>query len=202
MPSIPINHNLSLLQHMHKEQKTLIHLLIQKSVVMIDSLWTPKSHCKIISTYGYVYEILRRSKATLLVFQLALYYISSHQRTIQQRKITDRNPYIHCGRRMFLAAFIVAYKYLNDKSYKNKSWAEMAKLNVNEVNEIERVFLQLMDYKLHVSESTFKKWIQVLYGQHGTCCLPALVTGSKRKRTTPISGDNHLSQIIKRLRPV
>ncbi|KAG1144006.1 hypothetical protein G6F37_011090 [Rhizopus arrhizus] len=118
-----------------------------------------------IPTYTYIYELLRRSKVTFSVFQLALYYIFHHRVTIQTHTATEKNPYVHCGRRMFLAALMTASKYLNDKTYKNKVWADIANLSVNEVNEIEKSFLRLINYELYVSGSIYGKWIQLLYGR-------------------------------------
>ncbi|CAO3673218.1 unnamed protein product [Rhizopus stolonifer] len=132
---------------------------------MIDSLWKPNHNKKMIPTYTYIYELLRRSKVTFSVFQLALYYIFHHRTTIQQHTKTDKNPYIQCGRRMFLAALITASKYLNDKTYKNKVWAEMANLSVKEVNQIEASFLELVNFELYVSGAIYGKWIQLLYGR-------------------------------------
>ncbi|KAI9262701.1 cyclin-domain-containing protein [Sporodiniella umbellata] len=157
--------HLHLLDQLCHEQVVLIDLLVQRSVKMIDSLWKPNHHKKMIPTYTYIYELLRRSKVTFSVFQLALYYIFHHRITIQHHTKTDKNPYIHCGRRMFLAALITASKYLNDKTYKNKVWAEMANLNVKEVNQIEASFLELVNYELYVSGAVYGKWIQLLYGR-------------------------------------
>lgn len=69
-----------------------------------------------------------------------------------------------CGRRMFLASLMVASKYLHDKNYRNKAWAKISGLGIQEINAAEMAFLRLIDYKLHVSKPTFDKWYTMLHG--------------------------------------
>lgn len=56
--------------------------------------------------------------------------------------------------RVFLATLIVAAKYLNDSSPKNKHWASFAKLfDPAEINLMEKQLLFLMDYDLRFDEA-------------------------------------------------
>ncbi|KAI5479847.1 G1/S-specific cyclin PLC1 [Pseudohyphozyma bogoriensis] len=61
---------------------------------------------------------------------------------------------MHCTRhRVFLATLIVAAKYLNDSSPKNKHWARYAAhFAVAEVNLMERQLLFLLDFDLRMDE--------------------------------------------------
>ncbi|CCF52942.1 hypothetical protein NDA11_001148 [Ustilago hordei] len=61
---------------------------------------------------------------------------------------------MHCTRhRVFLATLIVAAKYLNDSSPKNKHWTKYAALfSQAEVNLMEKQLLYLLDYDLRVEE--------------------------------------------------
>lgn len=55
---------------------------------------------------------------------------------------------------MFLATLIVAAKYLNDSSPKNKHWASFAKLfDPSEINLMEKQLLFLLDYDLRFDEA-------------------------------------------------
>ena len=56
--------------------------------------------------------------------------------------------------RVFLATLIVASKYLNDSSPKNKHWARHARLfSVAEVNLMERQLLSFLNFDLDISEN-------------------------------------------------
>ncbi|CAD6968806.1 unnamed protein product, partial [Tilletia controversa] len=62
---------------------------------------------------------------------------------------------LNCTRhRVFLATLIVAAKYLNDSSPKNKHWTRYGVLfSLPEVNLMEKQLLYLLDYDLRIEES-------------------------------------------------
>ena len=66
------------------------------------------------------------------------------------------------GRRMFLAALIIAFKYLHDKSFSASAWSKISGLKICEVNASERAFLAAVKWNLHISEPVFRRWIIVL----------------------------------------
>ncbi|POV99102.1 hypothetical protein PSHT_13688 [Puccinia striiformis] len=68
-----------------------------------------------------------------------------------------RDP-ILSGRKMFLAALMIASKYLNDRNYSNRAWAKIAGLPIEEVNANERVFITLIGYRTHVDLDGFDVW--------------------------------------------
>ncbi|KAF9360273.1 hypothetical protein BGX26_009956 [Mortierella sp. AD094] len=72
------------------------------------------------------------------------------------------NRIIYCGRRTFLAALMVASKYLQDRNYSNKAWAKISGLSIKEINANELIFLKLIDYSLFVSHDTFMRWTALL----------------------------------------
>ncbi|KAG0047778.1 hypothetical protein BGZ83_007238 [Gryganskiella cystojenkinii] len=83
---------------------------------------------------------------------------------------SQSNRIIYCGRRTFLAALMVASKYLQDRNYSNKAWAKISGLSIKEINANELIFLKLIDYSLFVSHDTFMRWTALLvaHGQEAT----------------------------------
>ncbi|KAI9188179.1 PHO85 cyclin-5 [Blastocladiella emersonii ATCC 22665] len=67
-----------------------------------------------------------------------------------------------CGRRLFLAALIMAAKYLQDKNYSNRAWSKISGLSALEINRNEREFLDTIDYGLFVSAAKFARWSALL----------------------------------------
>ncbi|KAI7866622.1 hypothetical protein BDF14DRAFT_1727906 [Spinellus fusiger] len=93
--------------------------------------------------------------------------LSNHVNTFHECSLKTNNrteELMCCGRRMFLAALMLASKYLHDKNYRNQSWAKISGLSMREINAAEMAFLQLIDYKLYVSKPTFDKWYTLLHG--------------------------------------
>ncbi|KAF7724991.1 hypothetical protein EC973_000484 [Apophysomyces ossiformis] len=157
-----------------QERTVMIENLVETSVEILNSIWHPQQQAKVVSTQGFVREILKRSKTTYVMLQIALFYIFRIKQLVTQ-KLRERSQYplkagrpednlICCGRRMFLAALIVASKYLHDKAYRNKAWAQIAGLSLTEINTAERTFLQMIDYRLHVSKASYDKWCGLLNG--------------------------------------
>ena len=69
----------------------------------------------------------------------------------------ERDP-IAKGRRMFVAALICASKFLQDRTYSNNAWAKICNLPVQEINNNEKAFLEIMDYNLFVNSEVFRNW--------------------------------------------
>ena len=64
--------------------------------------------------------------------------------------------------RVFCTAVILACKYLDDKTYTNKSWSKITGIRNEELNRMEREFLTLLNFELAVPETEFIEWIRVV----------------------------------------
>ncbi|KAI9817518.1 MAG: hypothetical protein M1827_001128 [Pycnora praestabilis] len=69
---------------------------------------------------------------------------------------------MQCGRRMFLAALILASKYLQDRNYSARAWSKISGLNTLEINMNEMTFLSAVNWKLHISEAVFQRWTDIV----------------------------------------
>ncbi|KAI9721275.1 MAG: hypothetical protein M1812_002437 [Candelaria pacifica] len=75
----------------------------------------------------------------------------------------DQTPRaMQCGRRMFLAALILASKYLQDRNYSSRAWSKISGLNPIEINTNELAFLAAVKWRLHISEKVFQRWTDVV----------------------------------------
>jgi len=117
----------------------------------------------------YIEETLRRSRTSYSTLQVALYYlilikpsVPKFDFTMEQSTDCPANRALMCGRRMFLAALILASKYLQDRNYSAKAWSKMSGLKVYEINSNERVFLKEVSWKLHIPESIFRRWTDIV----------------------------------------
>lgn len=67
-----------------------------------------------------------------------------------------------CGRRMFLAAIVVASKFLQDQTYSNRTWSKISGLAPREIEQLERIFLRTIQYDLVVDAAQWSRWTQEL----------------------------------------
>jgi hypothetical protein len=117
----------------------------------------------------YIEETLRRSRTSYSTLQVALYYlilikpwVPKRDFTMEQTGDCPADRALMCGRRMFLAALILASKYLQDRNYSAKAWSKMSGLPVKEINANERTFLAKIGWKLHVAKPLFDRWTDVV----------------------------------------
>lgn len=117
----------------------------------------------------FIQETLRRSRTSYSTLQVALYYLIIIKPHVPNRDFTQEQPHdgpaalsLQCGRRMFLAALILASKYLQDRNYSARAWSKISGLSTQEVNTNEMAFLGAVNWKLHISESIFQRWTDIV----------------------------------------
>jgi hypothetical protein len=59
-----------------------------------------------------------------------------------------------CPRRTFLAALLLASKFLQDRSYSNKAWAKLTGLPAREVGRCERALFACLEWRLWVGKES------------------------------------------------
>lgn len=127
--------------------------------------------CKgVLPLRTFIQETLRRSRTSYSTLQVALYYlikIKPHVPHPEFNKEPSRDNKsvsraMQCGRRMFLAALILASKYLQDRNYSARAWSKISGLNTLEINQNELMFLEAVGWRLHISEATFQRWTDIV----------------------------------------
>lgn len=113
----------------------------------------------------FIEETLRRSRTSYSTLQVGLYYlilikphIPAHDFTMEQTDESHASRVLQCGRRMFLAALILASKWLQDRNYSARAWSKISGLKISEINENELAFLAAVNWKLHIGEDLYKIW--------------------------------------------
>ncbi len=133
-----------------------------------DALQGVKQH-NLIGLRVFVQEVLRRSKTSYSTLQVALYYLILIQScipkldfTMEQAEDSPACRSMQCGRRMFLAALILASKYLQDRNFSARAWSKISGLQTCEINSNEMTFLSAVNWKLHIPQPVFDKWTDIV----------------------------------------
>ena len=123
----------------------------------------------LIGLRTFIQEVLKRSKTSYSTLQVALYYlvlikpyVPGIDFTMEQSEDTHSARAMQCGRRMFLAALILASKYLQDRNYSARAWSKISGLKISEINTNEMAFVTAIGWRLHVPEPLFQRWTDVV----------------------------------------
>ncbi|RFU26746.1 hypothetical protein B7463_g9591, partial [Scytalidium lignicola] len=151
--------------------------LVDSSAQIVEAIW-PLSSVTCRSEMGnkgvlplrtFIQETLRRSRTSYSTLQVALYYlilikphVPKHDFTMEQPEDVHSNRALQCGRRMFLAALILASKYLQDRNYSARAWSKISGLNTLEINQNETAFLLAVNWRLHITEVVFQRWTDIV----------------------------------------
>lgn len=167
--SLPRELSLSAKFNLHVEDTAslIVEIIWPLSVVSLRS--DSSTGCRsVLPLRTFIQETLRRSRTSYSTLQVALYYlikIKSHVPNpdpAQDQSTVKPVCRMQCGRRMFLAALILASKYLHDRNYSARAWSKISGLNTIEINQNELMFLKAVDWKLHIDEITFQRWTNIV----------------------------------------
>lgn len=151
--------------------------LVDSSTQIVEVIWPLSSvfhrqelgHKAVLPLRTFIQETLRRSRTSYSTLQVALYYlilikphVPKHDFTMEQPDDVHANRVLQCGRRMFLAALILASKYLQDRNYSARAWSKISGLATQEINQNEMAFLIAVNWKLHITDDVFKRWTEIV----------------------------------------
>ncbi|KAI1181102.1 hypothetical protein F4777DRAFT_1903 [Nemania sp. FL0916] len=151
--------------------------LVDSSTQIVEAIWPLASvfhrqelgHKAVLPLRTFIQETLRRSRTSYSTLQVALYYlilikphVPNHDFTMEQPDDIHAVRALQCGRRMFLAALILASKYLQDRNYSARAWSKISGLATQEINQNEMAFLSAVNWKLHITDAVFKRWTEII----------------------------------------
>ncbi|PNP51164.1 hypothetical protein THARTR1_08226 [Trichoderma harzianum] len=155
----------------------LAFMFPDSSTQIVEAIWPLSSvPCRpepgnraVLPLRTFIQETLRRSRTSYSTLQVALYYLILIKPHVPKRSFTveqceDRfaDRALQCGRRMFLAALILASKYLQDRNYSARAWSKISGLGVQEINQNEVAFLLAVNWKLHITDEVFRRWTEIV----------------------------------------
>lgn len=141
----------------------------------------PEVSCSISSLplHIFIRETLRRSRTSCSTLQAALLYCLRSAPAVRRTRLhiahlrlqvyrTDPAAVeqIHdslcCPRRNFLAAVMVASKFLQDKNFSNRAWSKLTGLPIKELGNVERGFLGAIGWDLNIKPNEWDSWTRKL----------------------------------------
>lgn len=191
---------------------SFVDSLVDTTTQMVETIWPLSAHIQSrqptectrqpskMELRYFIQEVLKRSKASYSTLQVALYYLVLIQPFVPKHDFTEEQPQdsaasfsLQCGRRMFIAALILASKYLQDRNFSASGWSKISGLSTWDLNVNETAFLTAIDWKLHVPDQLFHRWTDIVLRYspsahlHGTrsCRRPRLSWQEIVVRLTP-----------------
>ncbi|KAF7794696.1 hypothetical protein EIP86_005834 [Pleurotus ostreatoroseus] len=107
----------------------------------------------------FMQKVLETTQVSQSVIVLSLQYI-------YRLKERNRSTNGHAGSeyRVAIAALMMANKFVDDNTYTNKTWSDVSGIALEEINRMEREFLQGIDFDLYVDEPSYQTWLNLLKG--------------------------------------
>ncbi|KAG9032292.1 hypothetical protein FRB95_001613 [Tulasnella sp. JGI-2019a] len=107
----------------------------------------------------FMHLLLTTTQVSQSVIVLSLHYIY---------RLRMQNPQISTPEgsemRLAVSALMLANKFLDDNTYTNKTWSDISKIELKEINRMEREFLLSVGCRLYVDQPTYESWLQLLNG--------------------------------------
>ncbi|KND00543.1 uncharacterized protein SPPG_04851 [Spizellomyces punctatus DAOM BR117] len=113
---------------------------------------------------SFIMHILQATNVEAPVLLMALWFLKRLRAANPLVKAAEGSEY-----RLFATALLLANKVMDDHRFTNAAWSQVTGLSVEELNIMEREFLQSLDYRLHMSDYSYFLWLQNL--QSFSCAL-------------------------------
>ena len=142
---------------------TLNAVITQTELKIKKKKLLPKNDCPFynenipgISIEDYLYRIKKYSKLEDSTLILSLIYIDRVSRD-HNILLTKHNIYRIC-----LTAIVIAIKYNEDSIFSNDFYSKVGGVSNKELNKLESKFMDLIDFKTHVSDKEFYLYFNYL----------------------------------------
>lgn len=165
------------LVHQQDRKVNFVDSLVDAAALMVEAVWPLSSVvCRnelsnkvVLPLRTFIQETLKRSRTSYSTLQVTMYYlvlikghVPKHDFTMEQPNDLHASRALQCGRRIFLAALILASKYLQDRNYSARAWSKISGLNTQEINQNEMAFLLAVNWNLHITDTIWQRWTKIL----------------------------------------
>ncbi|GME92561.1 unnamed protein product [Ambrosiozyma monospora] len=140
----------------------------------------------------FVKEVIKRSKCSLTVFQISVYYLVQLYNTPKYENL------LKCGKKTWLGCLVLASKYHQDKNFTLKVWNKITGLSMKELISTETTILKMLDYNLFIKESAFQQFQSRLVQALNVLSVPTSLLPTP---TSPLSFSSMPSPITTRMVP-
>ncbi|CAO3647123.1 unnamed protein product [Cunninghamella echinulata] len=101
----------------------------------------------------FCHQILVVTQLSESVVILSLKYIAILLQNNPRIQGADGSEY-----RLFIVALLLANKFHDDNTYTNKTWSDISRMEINELNIMEFEFLDVLRYRLFVQKEEYDQW--------------------------------------------
>lgn len=152
------------------QKTTVVDALVNSSILLLEAIWPTSTNNATLPLRTFIQETLKRSRTSYSTFQVALYYLVRIKDKVQaylsqkpsERLLSSNEPsyasLAKCPRRTFLAALMVASKYLQDRNYSISAWSKISGLSTAELCLNETRFLDAISWRLFVPTDKYNRW--------------------------------------------
>lgn len=141
-------------------QLGLANVITQMTAMSSDKETLTPFHSKFppnVSVHNYLARICKYTGCSSGCLVMALLYID---------RLIKRRPLVVVSRlschRLILTSIVLAVKFHDDTYYSNAFYAKVGGVQLKEFNSLERKFLQLIEWKLHVDAEEYKLYRGIL----------------------------------------
>ncbi|KAI8905617.1 hypothetical protein EDD86DRAFT_211920, partial [Gorgonomyces haynaldii] len=144
-----------------------------------------------------IHKLVSVSGCPLPHIMIALLYVARLRKTVPVEANLQGTEL-----KVFTCALILAQKTHSDERYSNRAWSNMSGFSLQDINTMEREFLQQLNGKLFVKEQEYSKWVQAIQilGQEHALVLKAAQMSQHEFQSLPLNTRPDLVEEIQDLR--